>query len=205
MKIHSLILFLIFSSCVPCFAEKIDPKAQFELGAKYEAGRGVKKDFAKALELYRSAAEAGYAPAQSTLGYFYLYGEGVKEDFQEAFRWNLKAAEAGDSWGQLNVGVQYDEGSGVPEDNVKANAWYQKAAEQGQARAQLNLGVNYWNGEGIEKDYVKAYNILNHVRMTAPEPALRWKARNVLDQLKKVMSEQQIKEAGVNLKSRFGY
>ena len=35
----------------------------------------LNKDYAKALELYTRAAEAGYLSAQYNLGYMYYYGE----------------------------------------------------------------------------------------------------------------------------------
>ena len=180
---------------VPCLAGETDAKAKFELAAQYESGRGVKKDFTKALEYYRSAATAGYAPAQSTLGYMYLYGDGVPQDLEQALEWNRKAADAGDIYGQLNLGVMYDEGRGVPQDKEKANLWYRKAANQGDAHAQLNLGVNYWRGEGVPKDYNKAYRLLTHVRMTAREPKARWRARAALDQLAPLMTKEEIKKA----------
>ena len=195
MKTRLLILLLAFFLAVPCFAEEMNSKAQFELAGKYENGHGVKKNFAKALELYRGAAEAGYPLAQSTLGYMYLYGDGVNQDFKQAMEWNQKAAEAGDSYGQLNLGVMFDAGTGVPKDKEKANAWYRKAANQGQTAAQLNLGVNYWRGDGVTRNYSTAYQLLTHVRMTAREPKARWKARSVLDQLEPLMTKKEIKEA----------
>ena len=195
MKTRLLILLLSILFVVPCLAGKIDAKAEFELAVKYESGRGVKKDFTKALEHYRSAATAGYAPAQSTLGYMYLYGEGVPRDFNQALEWNQKAADSGDPYGQLNLGVMYDEGRGAPQDKEKANDWYRKAANQGDARAQLNLGVNYWRGEGVPRNYNKAYRLLTHVRMTAREPKARWRARAALDQLAPLMTKEEIKKA----------
>lgn len=195
MKRNALFLILNLVLVIPCHAGEIDAKGQFELAVKYESGRGVKKDFSKALELYRSAAASGYTPAQSTLGYMYLYGEGVPQDLEQALEWNQKAVDAGDPYGQLNLGVMYDEGTGVSQDKEKANIWYRKAANQGVENAQLNLGVNYWRGEGVPQDFIMAYRLLTHVRMTAKEPKARWRARAALDQLEPLMTKEEIKKA----------
>ena len=55
-----------------------------------------KKDFKKAVEWYRKAAEMGDASAQLNLGFCYDNGEGVEQDKKEAVKWYRKAAENGD-------------------------------------------------------------------------------------------------------------
>ena len=181
---------------IHALAEQGDAQAQFTLGDIYEHGRGVPRSFAEALKWYQASAEQGFAAAQSTLGYLYQYGEGVEKNPQAAFMWNLKAAEQGDAHAQHNLAVMYDEGTDIPENKVEAVKWYRKAADQGYDRAQLNLGVCYWKGEGVAQDYVEAYRLLNHVRVATKDQAVRWRARGVLDELKKVMTKEQIKAAG---------
>lgn len=184
-------------------AEQGDANAQFTLGEIYEQGRGVSQSFAEALKWYQASAKQGFVAAQSILGYLYQYGEGVERNPQAAFMWNLKAAEQGDAYAQHNLAVMYDEGIEIPENNVEAVKWYRKAADQGYDRAQLNLGVSYWRGEGVTQDYVEAYRLLNRVRVTSRDQAVRWRARSVLDELKKVMTKEQIKAAGGRPGSRF--
>ena len=48
--------------------ENGNANAQFNLGVKYQLGRGVAQDYEKAVELYRKAAEQGNAKAQNKLG-----------------------------------------------------------------------------------------------------------------------------------------
>lgn len=184
-------------------AEQGDANAQFALGQMYEHGRGVPQSFVEAIKWYQASANQGFATAQSTLGYLYQYGEGVKKDPQTAYMWNLKAAEQGDAYGQHNLAVMYDEGTGIPENNHEAVKWYRKAAEQGYDQAQFNLGVCYWKGEGVTQDYVEAYRLLNHVRVATKDQTVRWRARGILDELKKVMSKEEIKAAGGNPGSRY--
>ena len=184
-------------------AEQGDAKAQFTLGDMCEHGRGVPQSFTEALKWYEASARQGFAAAQSTLGYLYQYGEGVDKNPQAAFMWNLKAAEQGDAYAEHNLAVMYDEGVEIPENDVEAVKWYRKAADQGYDRAQLNLGVSYWRGEGVAQDYVEAYRLLNHVRVTTKDRAVRWRARGALDELKKVMTREQIKAAGGRPGSRY--
>src|SRR6202035_3548870 len=50
------------------------PDAQYRLGYMYEKGLGTTQDPAKAVQLYRSAADHGYAEAQNLMGIFYATG-----------------------------------------------------------------------------------------------------------------------------------
>ena len=114
-------------------------KAQYNLGVKYEYGLGVPKDKAKAVELYREAAEQGNASAQFSLGLMYQYGDVVPKDYAKAVKWYRKAAEQGNAQAQQNLGLMYKYGRGVPEDEAKAMDWYRKAAKQGDPNAQNAL------------------------------------------------------------------
>ena len=53
------------------------------------------RSYASAAELFRKAAEMGYAPAQYNLGYCYKYGDGVPRDLAVSAEWYRKAAEQG--------------------------------------------------------------------------------------------------------------
>jgi antitoxin component YwqK of YwqJK toxin-antitoxin module len=138
-------------------AEKGDAKAQNKLGEKYYYGRGVEKDYKKAINWYRKAAEQGNDSGQTMTGVMYRRGWGVEEDDEEAVKWFRKAAEQGHAWGQDNLGDMYDEGEGVEEDDERAVFWYRKAAAQGWQWAQYNLGMMYMKGEGVEKNIRQAY------------------------------------------------
>jgi TPR repeat protein len=114
-------------------------EVDFQRGWDYYNGRGVEKDFAKAAEYYRKAADQGHALAQYNLGYAYSKGEGVAEDKAEGARWYRKAAEQGFALAQCNLGVAYRNGEGVAKDLAEAIRWIRKAAEQGFVLAQQVL------------------------------------------------------------------
>jgi len=134
------------------FANQGNAGAQNNLGLYYANC----KDYLKAFEWFKKAAEQGLARAQANLGRSYRKGCGVEQDYQKAVEWYTKAAEQGDVTAQLNLGICYYNGYGVEQDYKKAVEWYTKAAEQGNAWAQNNLGICYYNGYGVEKDYKKA-------------------------------------------------
>src|SRR5690349_14435704 len=77
------------------FQHRDDSKATYVLGVRYAEGNGVSQDYLKAAELYRKAADRGYAPAQYSLAYLYENGLGVTQDLAEALSWYRKAAEQG--------------------------------------------------------------------------------------------------------------
>ena len=53
------------------------------------------KNYSKALECFKKAADQGNARAQYNLGCSYEYGEGVSKDINEAKNWYKKAADQG--------------------------------------------------------------------------------------------------------------
>ena len=95
------------------------------IGYCYGKGVGVPKDEAKAVQLYRLAADQGHASAQYSLGWFMLASMIFYRSFT-ALYWNL--------------GILYRDGLGVPKDEFEAVRWFRLAADQGDASAQVNLG-----------------------------------------------------------------
>jgi uncharacterized protein len=127
----------------------------FELGEKYDVGKGVAQDPNEAFKWYKKAAEQGYPKAQNLLGGIYHWGGmggRVAQDYQEAIKWFRKAAEQGYPEAQCNLGDMYNKGDGVAQDYQEAIKWYKKAAEQDDASAQFNLALMYRKGDGVAKD-----------------------------------------------------
>jgi len=53
------------------------------------------KDYAKAVELWTKAANAGHAVSQYNLGISYLTGTGIEQDVYKAIHWLSESAEQG--------------------------------------------------------------------------------------------------------------
>ena len=128
------------------------PDAQFRLAYMYEKGLGTDKDVVHAAQLYRSAAEHGYAEAQNVLGILYATGgDGLAQDDKQAIAWYQKASDQGFAKAQKNLGDMYFFGRGVDRDFKQAFDWYTKAADQNFAEAQFRLGFMYEKGLGTKQ------------------------------------------------------
>lgn len=115
-----------------------------------------KREFEKALELWRKATEQGNVIAYRNLGNCYNFGCGVDRNCEKAVELYTIAAEQGDAIAQYNLAYSYYSGEGVQKNEAKAAELYERSAEQGLAEAQYCLGILYFKGEGVPKDYTKA-------------------------------------------------
>lgn len=101
--------------------------AQYNLAVCYIEGLGVEKDYKKAFEYLKKAADQGHTMAQNTLGKCYF-----DADYGKAFEYFKRAADQGYAYAQYNLGVCYIEGFGVEKaDQRKAIEYWEKAANQG--------------------------------------------------------------------------
>jgi len=151
------LLSLGFAISIPAFADSSDwvqverfnqvlKEAQagkvtsmYEVGRKYERGRGTNHDMAKAAEWYRKAANANHAPSMARLGILYVEGNGVNRDLDKAVKLLTEAAEQNVASAQYQLANMYELGTGVDEDLNKAINLYRKAAKGGYYRAQTKV------------------------------------------------------------------
>jgi TPR repeat protein len=75
------------------FTEKGFSQGNYALGKMYESGRGVEKDYIKAVELYQKAAAREHPGAQARLPGMYLAGRGVSRDVSKTREWFKKSCE----------------------------------------------------------------------------------------------------------------
>ena len=132
------------------------------LGNMYNNGiYPLEKDLDKALECYRTAADADYVFAINNIGRL-LENEGKIE---EAYQYYLKSADLGESWACNKVGEAYRTGL-LPIDGMKAFEYYNKALNCNYRTlafyAYYNLAKYYYlNGfETITMDNNKAMDYL---------------------------------------------
>ena len=115
---------ILFVTLGSISAEQGDARTQNDLGNMYYFGRGVPKNYAKALELFGKSAEQGFAEAQNNLGNMYYSGAGVPKDDKKAAHWWLKAAKQGDAWAQYSLGMMYHSTKSDLQDYKKSYMWY---------------------------------------------------------------------------------
>jgi len=104
-------------------------------GMLFYKGIGVEKDFKKAAQWFRRAAEKGHAVAQYNLGIMTYLGQGVEQDYRQAAEWFRRAGEQDHAAAQYNLGFLYYEGKGVERDNLQAYMWIDRAASLGDDKA----------------------------------------------------------------------
>ena len=105
------------------------------IGDIYFWGKGVAKDYERAMAAYKVAAEAGDAGSQHQVGLMYCYGHGVAVDYQRAREWVDKAAAQDDPYAVGQLGVMYAYGKGVTPSWRRARELYKRAIELGDSRA----------------------------------------------------------------------
>jgi localization factor PodJL len=132
-----------------------EPRAQYEIAARYAAGHGVGQDLRAALQWYGRAAMRGLAPAQFRLAAMYERGLGTGVDAEKAQAWYTRAAGQGHVKAMHNLAV-LSIGSGRL-DYATAAKWFAEAAEHGLTDSQFNLAVLLQNGLGVPKDLKQAY------------------------------------------------
>ena len=104
-------------------AAKGNPKAQFQLGVRYEHGRGVVKDAKLALEWFRKAAEQGHADALNNLGAIYEKGALVEKDEKKAVEYFKESAKQGSANGHFNLALCYIRGHAVVRLGFSLGTW----------------------------------------------------------------------------------
>lgn len=127
-------------------------RAITRMAMMHKRGLGVDRDYTKAMDWYRCAADMGDGSATFNVGLLYLSGDGVDQSYDEAIRWFCKASEQGCADAEYQMGSLYFAGRGVPQDYRIALEWYEKAAERRYLDALVNIGYMCSNGLGCVKD-----------------------------------------------------
>jgi uncharacterized protein len=159
-----LILFLIFSAeshaqALPSLplndliklAAAGDAHAQLIVGARYEAGIGVKSDIHEAIKWYEKSAKQKNTGALEQMAIIYLRGRGVAADSQKAIKLFTESANHGSITAISNLGVIYRDGLAGPIDLDETFKWFLKGAHLGDAGCQFDTGMMLLRGEGVKE------------------------------------------------------
>jgi hypothetical protein len=134
------------------------PAYWYSLGDRYKNGSGVDRDYRKAREWFKKAADEGNSDAMYGLGDLYKNGgSGIDRDYYEAHEWYKKAADKGNAWGLYNLGDLYMKKDWVP-NYQKARECFQKAADAGNSYGNYALGDLYEKGYDLPPDAKKAFD-----------------------------------------------
>jgi len=148
-------------------AARGDARAQYELARLFDAGKGVRKDRARALLLYRRAtvglipaAGNGHADAQFILSDLYRKGLGVKRDRVQALRMLRAAADYGHPHALYQLAIYNEWGVDMPRAETAARTLYRKAADKGSVKARIMLAARHMTGTGERRDESQAIEYL---------------------------------------------
>ncbi len=142
---------------VPGIFKNGNPDAQLYVGWAYEKGKGVERNYTKAIRWYERAALQGCSGALHSLAFMYAQGDGVKIDNIKAIELWKKSANQGNTEAQTKLGYLYEKGEcELPKNYLEAVKWYRKAAGRGNVLAQKILARMYEEGQGVNIDNAKA-------------------------------------------------
>jgi hypothetical protein len=116
-----------------------EPRTCFNLARLYETGE-VPRDPARAVELYRTACEAGHAESCTSLGMRHLDGQGVPRSAPTAAESFRLACAGGDDLGCRNLGALAQREPGAVVDVLG------RACDAGAAKDCVSLGMLYVDG-----------------------------------------------------------
>lgn len=132
------------------------------------------KNYKKALEWYRKAADRNHTESIRKMGDMYNFGKGVKASDREARKWYEKASNNGDTEAMISLGdsYKYALNKDAAEDRQKALEWYLEAARGGNKDANFSIGLTlfYLDGDGNkEESYVWLARAAQNGSSTASE------------------------------------
>jgi len=126
-----------------------------------------RKDYAAAVSIWRTLAEAGDPDAAFNLGQAYRLGRGVPINLSAAQTWLQRAADKNHVEAQGTLGLLlFDSGN-----RAGGLRWLKSAAEKGDARALLVYGTALFNGDGVQQDPVRAYAYVSRAAAQGLAPA----------------------------------
>ena len=116
----------------PCQGHLLAAQA---IGDIYFWGKGVAKDYPRAMAAYKVGAEGGDALCQWQVGFMYLKGRGVAVDYEKTRAWIEKAAAQDYPNAVGALGGMYYKGQGVTPSCRRARELYQMAIELGNSES----------------------------------------------------------------------
>lgn len=122
------------------------------LAQMYEKGLGVKKDFAKAIILYKKTSDLGSVIGMSRIGVYYYN----KATYPDALRLLKKAHKKGVAEASSYLGMMYLQGKGVEKNAKKGIKLILRAANKGDVNGQYLMGSLFFERKFGMVNYNKA-------------------------------------------------
>ncbi len=105
-----------------------DGDSLYALGVMQKKGQGgFRKDYRKAMDLFKRADQAGAFPAKVSIGELYYAGLGVAKNVCEAKKWFEQAARNEDPVARYYLGIMHANGECVKKDIRRAKMFFEQA------------------------------------------------------------------------------
>lgn len=184
---NSILAFIYFNTkdytkAKPLLEEKAangNKIAKTYLAKMYYKGKGVPKDYKKAIKYYTELEN------YSDIGWIYYTVDKLK-DYKKAKEYFEKGIANGNKWAKSNIALLYFRGQGVKQDYKKAKELFEEVADMNKAFAdpRNNLAWLYLNGYGVKKDVKKALELFKDASEKGNVAAslnLAWMYKNGID------------------------
>jgi TPR repeat protein len=102
-------------------------EAEYQIGVRYNQGKGVQQDFVASAAWFDRASRNDHTQAQLQLGGMYETGQGVKRDYSAARRLYELSAKSGNLGGQIKYAEALANGTGGKQDLPEAYVYAQSA------------------------------------------------------------------------------
>ncbi len=112
-------------------ATRPDPRTLFNQAVTADLAATGTEGSARALALYRQAADGGLAEAELNVAVMYDSGRGTARDAALAADYYGASATGGLARAAFDLGQLYESGDGVPQNLALAQAWFSQAASEG--------------------------------------------------------------------------
>jgi TPR repeat protein/DNA-directed RNA polymerase subunit K/omega len=126
-------------------------EAYYNLGLMYQYGKGVEKNYKKALSYFENAIKLGNTSSYYQIGLMYYDGDSnlEKNDIKA-----LENFEKSNNSKALNIaGIMYSKGEGVERDLIKAKENWEKAADLDNEDARYNLKLLSENDSNTDLEF----------------------------------------------------
>jgi TPR repeat protein len=133
-------------------AEAGHVRATFQLGYLAQQGTGMKRDPAKANELFQLASDKGDPFAMASLGQNLVKGIGIEKNAEKGVQLLNKSVELGYSGALAELGTAYLDGGDVKANEERGVKYLEAGLARNHAPSLRKLGVAYRDGQGVKKN-----------------------------------------------------
>lgn len=127
--------------------------AVWNLGIMYKSGKGVEKNFEKAVEYFQFSADKQDSFSQYSLADMYYWGKGVEQDYDRALQLYGEAYYNGCFYAANKLASFYYNGEIVEKDYYKAfEYWSSIPEDEEDGEHHFYLGQCYHNCRGVDYD-----------------------------------------------------